>query len=198
MRTLLLVNANVNRETSRTERLTRALLDRLLAAEPDLEVEELVLEDLDIAPLDSELLSRRYALIEDGDTEADDFEFARQFRDADVVVFSVTYWLFTYPAKFKAYLEAIDVIGIAYHFCPDGTIESFCRATDLYYVTTSGYQLDDRNFGFESVKTFAQMECHIPNVRLVAAEGLDVVPGNAPRLVDEAIAGLDALLGSGD
>ena len=73
MRRLLLVDANVNRAASRTERLTRALLERLVAREPDLEVEELVLEDLDIAPLDSELLNRRYALIAAGDTEADDF-----------------------------------------------------------------------------------------------------------------------------
>ena len=194
MRRLLLVDANVNRATSRTERLTRALLERLVAREPDLEVEELVLEGLDIAPLDSGLLNRRYALIAAGDTEADDFALARQFRDADVVVFSVPYWLFTYPAKFKAYLEAIDVIGIAYRFRPDGTTESYCRATDLYYVTTSGADLEGRNFGFESVRAFAQMECRIPNVRLVAADGLDIVPGDAPRIVDEAIAALDGLL----
>lgn len=194
MRRLLLVNANVNRKTSRTEFLTRALLERLIAREPDLDVEELVLDELDIAPLDSELLNRRYALIAAGDTEADDFAYARQFRDADVVVFSVPYWLFTYPAKFKAYLEAIDVVGIAYKFCPDGTIESHCRATDLYYVTTSGYKLEGRNFGFESVRAFAQMECQILNVRLVAADGLDIAPDDAPRIVDETIASLGDLL----
>ena len=198
MRKLLFVDANVNRQTSRTERLARELLDRLLAQSPDLEAEEVILEDLDIAPLDSELLNRRYDLIASGQTDADDFTFARQFRDADVVVFAVPYWLFTYPAKFKAYLEAIDVIGIAYKFRPDGTIESFCHATDLYYVTTSGYKLEDRNFGFDSVRTFAQMECQIPNVRLVAAEGLDVDPQQAPRIVDEAIAGLDKLFSTGE
>ena len=60
-------------------------------------------------------------------------------------------------------------------------------------MTTSGYKLEDRNFGFDSVRTFAQMECQIPNVRLVAAEGLDVDPQQAPRIMDEAIAGLDKL-----
>lgn len=115
-----------------------------------------------------------------------------------MVVFAVPYWLFTYPAKFKAYLEAIDVIGIAYKFRPNGTIESSCHATDLYYVTTSGYKLEDRNFGFDSVRTFAQMECQIPNVRLVAAEGLDVDPQQAPRIMDEAIAGLDELFSTNE
>ena len=38
------------------------------------------------------------------------------------------------------------------------------------------------------------MECQIPNVRLVAADGLDIVPDDAPRIVDEAIAALDGLL----
>lgn len=194
MRTLLLVNANVNRATSRTERLTRALVDALMAREPDLELEEIVLEDLDIAPLDSELLNRRYALIEAGQIDADDFDLARSFRDADVVVFSAPYWFFTYPARFKAYLEAIDVVGVAYDFLPDGSTKSYCRATDLYYVTTSGAPLGDRNFGFASVEAFACMECHIPHVHLVAAEGLDIVPEDAPRLVDEAIAALPALL----
>lgn len=193
---LLLVNANVNRATSRTERLTRALVAQLLERDPELELEELVLEDLDLAPLDSELLARRYALVEAGRTDAADFDLARSFRDAYTVVFSAPYWFFTYPAKFKAYLEAIDVVGVLYDFMPDGSIRTHCRVRSLYYATTAGYRLDGRNFGYESVRAFAETECRIPVVRLVAADGLDLDPAQAPRLVDEAIAGIPSLLGA--
>lgn len=194
MKKLLLINANVNRETSRTQRITDALMERLLARE-EFEVEELILEDLDIAPLDSELLNRRYALIEEGRTDADDFDYARQWAEADTIVISAPLWLFTYPAKLKAYLEAVDVIGVAYDFLPDGTTETHCRASELYYVTTAGGPLSEGalNLGFKSIEAFAGFECRIPELHCICVENMDTVPEDAPRLVEEAIADLDKL-----
>ena len=192
MKNLLLINANVNRDASRTQRLTDAFME-LLAQHEELDTTELILEDLDIAPLDSELLNRRYALIEAGETGADDFELARQWRDADIIVISTPLWLFTYPAKLKAYLEAVDVVGIAYDFLPDGSTESHCKATDLYYITTVGGPSEGLNYGFNTIEAFAGAECRIPNVHCIVADNLDMVPEDAPRLVDEAIAKLPEL-----
>ncbi|MBQ6395383.1 MAG: NAD(P)H-dependent oxidoreductase, partial [Atopobiaceae bacterium] len=175
MKKLLLVNANVNRGTSRTQRLTDAFMELLIQHE-EVEVEELILEELVIAPLDSELLNRRYALIEAGETDADDFEYARQWRDADIIVISTPLWLFTYPAKLKAYLEAVDVIGIAYDFLPDGSTKSYCKATDLYYITTVGGPSEGLDYGFNTIEAFAGAECRIPNIRCIVADNLDMVP----------------------
>ena len=123
MKELLLVNANVNRKNSRTQRLTKAFL-RELAKREEFHTTELILESMHLAPLSSSSLNRRYALIEAGDTEADEFVLARQWRDADIIVISTPLWLFTYPARLKAYLEAVDVIGVAYDFNEDGSIKT--------------------------------------------------------------------------
>ena len=58
MKKLLYVDACVNRSTSRTERLARALLGRLVA-EGDWELEEVVLEDEALEPLTGQLVLER-------------------------------------------------------------------------------------------------------------------------------------------
>ena len=212
MKKVLLVNANVNRDQSRTQRLTNAVMERTarkegLASAAQLDVDELVLEDMDIQPLDSARLNERYALIDAGRTDDPSFALARQWRAADIIVISTPLWLFTYPAKLKAYLEAVDVIGVAYDFLPDGSTKSYCRAGELYYVTTSGGPLSfgepdpdalpfaspdaPFNLGFRSIQAFGGYECHIPELHYIGVENLDIVPGEAPRLIDEAIAALD-------
>ena len=64
MKELLLVNANVNRKSSRTQRLTKAFL-RELAKREEFHTTELILESMHLAPLSSSSLNRRYALIDE-------------------------------------------------------------------------------------------------------------------------------------
>lgn len=87
MKKLLYIDACVNRETSRTERLAQALLGRL-AAEGDRELETLVLEDEKLEPLDAPTLNRRTAGVEAGDFSDPVFDQAKRFAAADEVVFA--------------------------------------------------------------------------------------------------------------
>lgn len=209
MKELLFINANMNRKSSRTLRLTKAFL-RELAKREEFHTTELMLESMRVSPITSSSLNRRYALIEAGNTEADDFALARQWRDADIIVISTPLWLFTYPAKLKAYLEAVDVIGIAYDFNENGSTTSYCKAQDLYYITTAGGPLGfgpnagpgafanpegELNLGFKTIQAFAGVECHIPNVRCIAVENVDIVPEDAPQIMARAIKALPEYLG---
>ena len=72
---LLLVNACVRRERSRTLRLARALIKRY----PDYTVDEMVLEDMHLQPLDSDFLDRRDALIEKGGFDDPIFSVAHRY-----------------------------------------------------------------------------------------------------------------------
>ena len=81
MKKILFVNACVNRDISRTDRLARAVLDHI-SADDDL-VSELVLEELGLQPLDSERLNRRSAAIERGDFSDALFDQAKQLKEAD-------------------------------------------------------------------------------------------------------------------
>ena len=78
---LLFVNACVRRENSRTLRLARAVIGRF----PDHDVEELILEDMGLRPLDSGFLDRRDALIASGDYGDPVFVLARKLNFIDGV-----------------------------------------------------------------------------------------------------------------
>ena len=60
------------------------------------------------------------------------------------------------------------------------------RASELYYVTTSGGPFDGR-FGYDYWKTIAQDCFGIPTVKLLEAENLDIVGADAEKIVDDAI-----------
>ena len=85
---LLLVNACVRRDRSRTLRLARAVVDQY----PDHEVEEFVLEEMGLRPLDSAFLDKRDALISAGDYDDPIFDLAKKFAGADIIVVATPYW----------------------------------------------------------------------------------------------------------
>ena len=95
MKKILFVNACVRPE-SRTMILARHLLSKLEG-----NVEELDLGAEDIKNLDLERLQERDRLAGAGDFSDDMFKYARQFRDADVMVMAAPYWDLSFPAMVK-------------------------------------------------------------------------------------------------
>ena len=73
-----------------------------------------------------------------------------------------------------SYSEAGEPIGL-------------CRAKTLYYVTTAGGTVVSDDFGFGYVKALANSFYGIDDVRLIKAEGLDLVGADAGKLIDEAV-----------
>ena len=67
-----------------------------------------------------------------------------------------------------------------------GRAVGLCRASELYYVTTSVGPFDGR-FGYDYWKTIAQDCFGIPTVKLMEAENLDIVGADAEKIVDDAI-----------
>ncbi|MBR6425278.1 MAG: NAD(P)H-dependent oxidoreductase, partial [Oscillospiraceae bacterium] len=75
----------------------------------------------------------------------------------------------------KQYLEQINVVGITFHYTPEGVPEGLCRARKLFYVTTAGGDFAPESFGFGYVKALAQSFYGIRNTELIQATGLDLV-----------------------
>ena len=96
MKKLLFVNACVNRETSRSLKLARGVIEAMQAEEP-FEVTEVVLEGEKIAPLTSKTLNARQKLAEEGRLDDAAFARARQFRDADRIVIAAPLLGFQLP-----------------------------------------------------------------------------------------------------
>ncbi len=169
------------RESSRTDRLARHVLDQL-----DGVVTELKLYEAGLKPLDRESLARRTALIEQGDYSDRMFDPAKQFASADTIVIAAPYWDLSFPAELKIYFENIYVTGIVSEYREDGTPHGLCRADRLIYVTTAGGPYDP-TYSYGYIKSLALSFFGIPNVSLVKAEMLDIVGNDAEKLLREAM-----------
>ncbi len=191
MKKLLYVDANVNRETSRTERLARVLVDRL-ASEQGYEVETLVLEEEQLSPLTGELVTVRSEGTESGDFSHPVFSYAKQFARADAVVFAAPYWDFSFPAHLKIYLELLCAQGVTFNYSPEGIPTGLVDTKKAYYVTTVGGYAGDWDYGWDQVRALCQLYFGIQDVRCFRAEGLDIVTNDADQIMRDAIAELNA------
>ena len=185
MKKLLFVNACVNRETSRSLKLARGVIEAMQRKEP-FEVIEVILEEENLAPLTTKTLNARQALEQKGEFDNGVFAYARQFRDADRIVIAAPFWASSYPASLKTYIEHIDIVGINYLYSEHGPI-GLCKADKLTYVTTRGGMLpDEADCGYQNITVLARLY-GIEESECVSAAGLDVVGANVDALLSEAL-----------
>lgn len=183
---LLFVNACM-RENSRTERLARMVLQgRTQNAVQD--VVELRISDLDMRPLDQELLAAYSASVSQAKYDHPMFAYAKQFAEANSILIAAPFWNFSIPAKLHDYLELVCSQGITFDVDSSGAYVSLCKAKSLVFVCTSGGVIgeatDDHAFGY--VRTLARQFWHISQVECVMAQGLDAPGANVEALLEAA------------
>ena len=177
---ILYVNACV-RADSRTDRIARALLERLGGEQEEVRPGEECLQ-----PLSEERLVRRTELTERGDYADPMFALARQFQSADEIVIAAPYWDLSFPAVLKLYLENIYVTGLVSTYTEEGKPHGLCKAKKLWYVTTAGGPyVPDFSYGY--IRTLARECFGIPETELIRAEMLDVQGYDAQELVARQI-----------
>ena len=194
MKTILFVNSCLNQESSRTQRLADAVLDKMLeeaaAAGEQAQVEELSLVDAGIEGLDEETLAFRSERSAAKDFTHELFAPARQFREADEIVIAVPYWDLSFPAMLKAYIEQLCVNGLTFSYSEEGIPVGHCLAKRLTYVTTAGGYLGAYNMGFDYVAAVCKLYFGIEESRCISAEGLDIWGNDAEAILASAIAAL--------
>ena len=173
---ILFINACVRPE-SRTAELSRHLLNRL-----DGEITEVDLYKEGLLPLCNKSIEKR----DMHDISGGEFEYARQFSKADIIVIGAPFWDLSFPAVLKLYFENVTVSGITFEYSEKGRPVSKCNAKKLYYITTSGGYIGNNNFGFDYVKALAENIFVICDVRFYAAEGLDIYEADIKGIMDEA------------
>ena len=181
---LLFINACVRRDRSRTLRLARAVVDQY----PEHEVEELVLEEMGLRPLDSAFLDKRDALISAGDYDDPIFDLAKKFAEADIIVMATPYWEDCFSSYVKIFMEHAAALGIVFRYSQEGMPVGLCKAKRLYYVTTRGGSIpDEDDLGYavyrSICRTYGIKEC-----RIVSASGLDIVGNDAGTIMGRALA----------
>ena len=194
MKTILFVNSCLNQESSRTQRLADAVLDKMLeeaaAAGEQAQVEELSLVDAGIEGLNEETLAFRSERSAAKDFTHELFAPARQFREADEVVIAAPYWDLSFPAMLKAYIEQLCVNGLTFSYSEEGIPVGHCLAKRLTYVTTAGGYLGAYNMGFDYVAAVCKLYFGIEESRCISAEGLDIWGNDAEAILASAIAAL--------
>ena len=176
----LFINCCV-REESRTDRLARAVLQKLGG-----DFTELKLYEANLKPLDRDTMNKRTALIEQGDYSDPIFDYAKQFASADTIVIAAPYWDLSFPATLKIYIENIYVTGIVSAYDESGMPVGLCKAKELYYVTTAGGPYDPA-YSYGYVESLAKSFFGIPTTHLVKAEMLDIVGNDAEEILRRKI-----------
>ena len=166
------------RDSSRTERLARKLLEKLG------EYDEVNPEKEGLVPMSKERLNYRTELLQKGDLSDDIFKYAKQFAAADTIVIAAPFWDLSFPSVLKIYIENIYVTGIVSKYNSDGTPKGLCKAKKLYYVTTAGGPYDGR-FSFDYLKELAESFFGIGETVLIKAEMLDIIGNDAEKILAE-------------
>lgn len=184
---VLFVNCCV-RKNSRTLEIARSVLEHISDTK-----EEIQLYPNGPEGLDEEKLALRDELRAAENYDHPMFRFAKQFAAADTIVMAAPYWDLAFPAKMRAYLEEITVSGITFRYGADGIPRGLCKAKRLIYVTTSGGPIV-MNFGFEYVRSLANLFYGIRDVLLVKAEGLDIWGNDPAEILEQAKREIPAIL----
>lgn len=154
MKKLLYIDACVNRDISRTERLAQALLKEM-NKNGEYEVETLCLEDEDLKLFTGKESAGREQLTRAGIYEGLHVSTHSSLRPQTGSQ-AAPYWDFTFPARMKCYLEQICVTGLTFTFSSKGIPGGLCHADSLHYVTTSGGSIGDLNLDMSMSRNSAR------------------------------------------
>ena len=177
---ILYINSCV-REESRTNKLAKYLLDKLNG-----NIVEVNLNKENIRPLNSSLLKKRDKLREINDYNDDLFKYAKELRDADIVVISSPYWDLSFSSLLKIYFENVNIGGITFGYDEKGNIKSLCHIKKLYYVTTAGGYIQSDEYGFGYVKSMFNTFYNVNDISYIRAEGLDIYGNNIDNIMNFA------------
>jgi FMN-dependent NADH-azoreductase len=183
---ILFVNACIRPE-SRTLILAKHLLSKLEGR-----VEEVKLEAEAIPALNGERLKYRQELLAAQEFDDPMLRYARQFREADMIVIAAPYYDLSFPSALKNYLEAICCVGLTFYYDENEMPQTHTKARKLYYVSTGGGELK-KQFGFEYVKALVGEFFHIHDVQGFFAEKLDLIGADPERIMQDALAEIDSV-----
>ena len=181
--------------TSRTRRLGEAFLQALRAQHPQMHLEVLRLDEMQLMPLTGEMEARRSMLIDAGRLDDDMFAPARSFASAELIVVCAPYWDFAFPASLKALIEHVCVRTLTFVYRDDQPV-GLCRAENLVYLTTSGSPIGEDNWGGDYLRAVTGRLLGVKRFHQISAEGLDLSDADPGAILADAMERARALAAS--
>lgn len=181
---ILFINGCIRPE-SRTLVLANHLLSKLNG-----QVEEVNLEKEAIPALTGQSLKYRCDLLEAGKFDDPMLRYARQFKEADIIVMAAPYYDLSFSSNLKNYLEAVACVGLTFYYDENEVAQTHTKARKLYYVSTGGGILK-KQYGFEYVKALVGEFYHIFDVQGFFAEKLDLLGSDPEKIMQDALLEVD-------
>ena len=182
---ILFINSCIRPE-SRTYLLANHLLSKLNG-----QVEEVNLEREAIPALNTATLKYKQELLLTEKFDDPMLRYARQFKEADIIVIAAPYYDLSFPSALKNYLEAICCVGLTFYYDENEKPQTHTKARKLYYVSTGGGILK-KQFGYEYVKALVGEFFHIHDVEGFFAEKLDLLGSDPDAIMRDAFAEIDS------
>lgn len=166
---------------------TRQLADAFFSQLKDYDVDHLVLEKENLKPLTGSFFEERQILLEKNNLTHSRFDYAYQFKQADLIVIAAPFWDLSFPALLKIYIENISVDGITFTSTENG-LQGLCKANNLIYLTSRGGIYN--NDPMEQATPYINSLCKffgIENFKCIAADGMDIQGYDSKKSLDDAM-----------
>lgn len=164
---VLFVNAAF-REESRTLRLAEHYIGRYE------QVDRVELGDMELSPFNRSILKEYNQAVSTHCFDAQMFELAKQFAEAEEIVIAAPFWNYGMPAVLHTYLEYVCTQGITFDMSRDGRYVSLCHAKKIVYITTAGGPIPEKDCAFGYLETIAKAFFGAPEMVYYKADCLDV------------------------
>lgn len=188
MKSILFVDSCIRGAQSRTLRLANAFLSAVMQKYPDCDLQTADLNQLGMAPLSRGTLDARNALT--GQWDNPFFAAARQFMQAELVVFAAPFWEGTFPAAMHTYLEHVCVTGLTFGYNEEGQAVGQCKADRaVFFSTRGGIYSQGPNRADDHAQAFLGSILRmlgIAKLDTVTAEGLDIIGMDVEAIVRQA------------
>ena len=187
MKKILIIDACVRREESRTRLLLERASETMRNIHPDWQFETLSLMDMDLKYWNTESLKERDRLLALKDYNAPVFDLGRQFQSADGVIVAAPFWDLSIPAMLKVYIENISAEGVTFT-CSEKGLEGMCRGQWMVFLTTRGGTWDGSPLEQGSRYMEAMAEFFgIQSYYCVAADGIDIEELDSEKIMNKAL-----------
>lgn len=169
---VLHIDSSILGGASASRGLTREIVQRLQAAQPDAEITY-----LDLAAEELPHLSQKSLARSDESEAARNAQALEQFLAADVVVIGAPIYNFSIPSQLKAWIDRITVAGRTFRYTANGP-EGLAGGKEIIVAIARGSvsAAADRGDFSESYLKFLFGFLGVTRVRFVRAEGLAISP----------------------
>ena len=173
MKKLLFINSCIRGDDSRTLKLAKEFIDRIIDR---YEIEEIVIDELNLEPKSIKDFKSDYV-------DPYYIELAKKVAGADKILIATPFWDMSFPSKLKIFIERVTLPGIT--MSDNNDIEGLCKAEELLVINTKGWDIEDYS-EMDGLSTYFQGLKHLWGIKkynVISVYGLDLHPDKVDALL---------------